>query len=60
MAQNNELVDVPISATVERSLRDEIAELAKKGDRSFSAEVRRALRLHVMAERATEDPREAA
>jgi hypothetical protein len=45
-----ELRDVPISAMIEQSLRDEIAELAKAGDRSFSAEVRRALRWYVLNE----------
>ena len=41
---------VPISAEVEADLRDDVRELAKQGDRSFSAEVRRALRWYVLAE----------
>lgn len=52
---DRELQDVPISAMVEASLRDQIAALAKKEDRSFSAEVRRALRLHVLAQTAIHD-----
>jgi hypothetical protein len=49
-----ELRDVPISALVEQSLRDEIAELAQVNERSFSAEVRRALRLYVLSEKTKE------
>jgi hypothetical protein len=49
-----ELQDVPISAMLEKSLRDEIAELAKLNERSFSAEVRRALRLYVLSEKTKE------
>jgi hypothetical protein len=41
---------VPISAEVEGDLRDEVKQLAATGDRSFSAEVRRALRWYVLAE----------
>lgn len=48
----NELRDVPISAMIEQSLRDDIDELARENDRSFSAEVRRALRWYVLNEKA--------
>jgi len=41
---------VPISAEVEADLRDEMKALAVDGDRSFSAEVRRALRWYVLNE----------
>jgi hypothetical protein len=47
-----ELLDTPISAMIERTLRDEVQQLADDGDRSFSAEVRRALRWYVIAEAA--------
>jgi hypothetical protein len=40
---------VPISAEIESGLRDQVKALAAEGDRSFSAEVRRALRWYVMA-----------
>lgn len=46
---------VHIGAEVEESLRDELKDIAKRNERSFSAEIRRALRLHVMASRATEE-----
>ena len=46
------LKDVPISAMVEETLRDDVQKLATENERSFSAEVRRALRLYVMAEQA--------
>jgi hypothetical protein len=45
---DQELKDVPISAMIEQSLRDDIARLAQEADRTFSAEVRRALRLYVL------------
>ena len=45
-----ELKDVTISAMIEQSLRDDLQRLADAGDRSFSAEVRRALRWYVLAE----------
>lgn len=51
---SHELRDVPISAMIEQSLRDDIAALAKAGERSFSAEVRRALRQYVLACTTTE------
>jgi len=41
---------VPISAEIEGTLRDEIKELAAGADRSFSAEVRRALRWYALNE----------
>lgn len=56
---DRELQDVPISAMVEQSLRDDIARIAKAEDRTFSAEVRRALRLHVLAQTAIHDLEEA-
>jgi hypothetical protein len=40
---------IPISAEIDEDLRDQIKNLAAEGDRSFSAEVRRALRWYVMA-----------
>lgn len=43
---------VPISAEIEEDLRDDIRALARDGDRSFSAEVRRALRWYALAESA--------
>ena len=46
----HELKDVTISAIIEKDLRDDVQKLAKQGDRSFSAEVRRALRWYVLAE----------
>jgi hypothetical protein len=42
--------EVTISARVEKRLRDDLAALARMNERSFSAELRRAIRLHVMAE----------
>jgi len=42
---------VSISAQVERELRDELLALAEIHDRSFSAELRRALRQYVLAAR---------
>ena len=44
-----ELRDVTISATIEPSLRDELAKNADKNGRSFSSEVRLALRLYVLS-----------
>ena len=41
---------VTISTRIEPDLRDEIQELAAGGDRTFSQEVRRALRWYVLAE----------
>lgn len=38
-----------ISAEVERRLRDELLALAERNDRSFSAELRVALRAHILA-----------
>jgi hypothetical protein len=40
---------VPISAEIEGDLRDDMQALAKAGDRSFSAEVRRGLRFYVLS-----------
>ena len=48
MTQRDSTKLVPISAEVEASLRDEIRQLAQDGDRSFSAEVRRALRWYAI------------
>lgn len=42
---------VQISASVEEDLRDDLAALAKEAERSFSAEIRRALRLYVLSQR---------
>lgn len=42
---------IQISAQIEQSLRDELAELAKEGERSFAAEVRRALRMWVLSQK---------
>lgn len=44
-----ELRDVSISAMIERSLRDEIAAIAEENSRTFSTEVRLALRLYVLS-----------
>jgi len=42
--------EVTISARIEERLRDELRKLAHQNDRTFSQEVRRALRLHVLDE----------
>jgi predicted transcriptional regulator len=42
--------EVTVSARVERRLRDDLQQVADRNERSFSAELRRALRLHVLAE----------
>ena len=41
--------DVQISAMIEESLRDELQRHATENERSFSAEVRLALRLYVLS-----------
>ena len=38
-----------LTVRVEDHLRDDLKRLAEENDRTFSAEVRRALRLHVLA-----------
>ena len=50
---------VHIGAEVEEDLRDELLRLARKNDRSFSAELRRALRLYVLEHQITSEDEEA-
>jgi len=40
--------EVQISTRIEESLRDDLQKMAERGDRTFSQEVRKALRLHVI------------
>jgi hypothetical protein len=47
---------VPLSSWVDRDQRDKMLELAVRGDRSLSAEVRRAVTEHL--ERAAPEPEE--
>jgi hypothetical protein len=49
MAERDGTKLVPISAEIEGDLRDDMQALAKAGDRSFSAEVRRGLRFYVLS-----------
>lgn len=50
---------VPLSTRVEPSLRDDLKIIAERNDRKFADEVRRALRLHVLAEKRISDLEEA-
>lgn len=44
-----QIKEVTVAARIEEDLRDDIAKLAHEADRSFSAEIRRALRWYVIA-----------
>jgi predicted transcriptional regulator len=44
--------EVLVSARIEEDLREELKKLAKENERSFSAEMRRALRIYVLSEKA--------
>jgi len=50
-----EIKEVTISARIEESLRDDLQRLAAENERSFSGEIRRALRLYVMGAQMKEE-----
>lgn len=50
---------VPLSTRVEPSLRDDLKKIAQRNDRKFADEVRRALRMHVLAEKRISEIEEA-
>jgi predicted transcriptional regulator len=47
----SDVKEVLLSVRVEEELRDDLKALAEANDRNFSAELRRALRLYVLAEK---------
>ena len=48
--EEKENLEVVISTRLERSTRDELAELAQQADRTFAQEMRRAIRWYCLAE----------